>query len=198
MLSSGAQLVDVRPIADYSAAHVPGSVSIELRPAFATWLGWLTDPNRPIVVMRGSDQDPDEVLWQALKIGFENIAGELSGGIEAWRSAGGPVAETRLVTAGQVRGGEAAGSTVLDIRQASEYASSHALGAVNLELGRLIHLAVASVDPPNEPLVVMCGHGERAMSAASLLEAAGRRDVSVFAGGPDEWSSATGTQARHG
>jgi hydroxyacylglutathione hydrolase len=198
MLASGAQIVDVRPIAEYSAAHVPGSLSIELRPAFATWLGWLADRDRPIVVMRGSDQDPDEILWQALKIGCENIAGELSGGIDAWRSAGGPVAKTRLVTAGQVRDGEAAGSAVLDIRQASEYAAKHALGAVNLELGRLTELAVAMVDPPNEPLVVMCGHGERAMSAASLLEAAGRRDVAVFAGGPDEWSSAARPRARHG
>lgn len=198
MFASGAQIVDVRPIADYSAAHVPGSVSIELRPAFATWLGWLTDPDRPIVVLRGSDQDPDEILWQALKVGFENIAGELSGGIQAWRSAGGAVAQTRLVTANQVSGGGAYGGAVLDIRQASEYAANHALGAVNLELGRLTELAVATVDPPNEPLVVMCGHGERAMSAASLLEAAGRRDVSVFIGGPDDWSSAIGTRASRG
>jgi hydroxyacylglutathione hydrolase len=197
MLPSGARIVDVRPIADYSAAHVAGSLSIQLRPAFATWLGWLADPNRPLVVVRNSDQDPDEILWQALKIGYENIAGELSGGIEAWRSVGGLVAETPLVSASQVRDGEAAGSTVLDIRQAAEYAANHAPGAVNLELGRLTDSAVAIAGPPNEQLVVMCGHGERAMSAASLLEAAGRRYVAVFAGGPDEWPSAASVQPRH-
>jgi rhodanese-related sulfurtransferase len=38
----------------------------------------------------------------------------------------------------------------------------------------------------------MCGHGERAMTAASILAARGRSDVSVLDGGPDTWSAATG------
>lgn len=38
--------------------------------------------------------------------------------------------------------------------------------------------------PPDEPMLLHCGHGERAMSAASLLERAGHHDVAVFAGGP--------------
>ena len=36
-----AAVVDVPPIADFAAGHMAGSVSIELRPVFATWLGWL-------------------------------------------------------------------------------------------------------------------------------------------------------------
>ena len=42
-------------------------------------------------------------------------------------------------------------------------------------------------------MTVMCGHGERAMSGASILQAAGHRDVSVLAGGPEDWQAATGT-----
>jgi hypothetical protein len=38
----------------------------------------------------------------------------------------------------------------------------------------------------------MCGHGERAMGAASLLRRSGRRDVSVLCGGPDDGAEATG------
>jgi rhodanese-related sulfurtransferase len=38
----------------------------------------------------------------------------------------------------------------------------------------------------------MCGHGERAAGAASLLERAGHRDVAVLEGGPDDWSAVTG------
>ena len=37
----GAAVVDVRPIAAFAAGHIPGSLSIPLREAFATWLGWL-------------------------------------------------------------------------------------------------------------------------------------------------------------
>jgi rhodanese-related sulfurtransferase len=39
---------------------------------------------------------------------------------------------------------------------------------------------------------VMCGHGERAMSAASLLVRCGRTDLAVMAGGADAWSASTG------
>jgi rhodanese-related sulfurtransferase len=38
----------------------------------------------------------------------------------------------------------------------------------------------------------MCGHGERAMTAASLLERAGHKDLRVAHGGPKEWQRATG------
>ena len=45
--AGGAELVDVRPVPDFAAGHLPGSVSIPLRPAFATWLGWLVDDDGP-------------------------------------------------------------------------------------------------------------------------------------------------------
>ncbi|MGH3428731.1 MAG: rhodanese-like domain-containing protein [Mycobacteriales bacterium] len=44
----------------------------------------------------------------------------------------------------------------------------------------------------------MCGHGERAMTAASLLERAGRTDVAVLEGGPEDWAAATGEQLANG
>ena len=36
--------------------------------------------------------------------------------------------------------------------------------------------------------MVMCGHGERAASAASVLERAGRSDLRIVSGGPDDWA----------
>ena len=35
------QIVDVRPVTGFAAGHLRGAMSIPLRPAFATWLGWL-------------------------------------------------------------------------------------------------------------------------------------------------------------
>jgi hydroxyacylglutathione hydrolase len=119
----GAHVVDVRPIAEYAVAHIPGSLSIELRDAFATWLGWLIPASGRIIVVRGPGQDPVEMLAQAEKVGYDDF-GELAGGL-----------------------------------------------------------------PPG-PLTAMCGHGERAMTAASILERAGRHDISVLAGGPDDWAAA--------
>jgi len=46
--------------------------------------------------------------------------------------------------------------------------------------------------------VVMCGHGERAMTAASLLQRAGRHGLAVLAGGARDWAAATGRPLQEG
>ena len=202
LMSIGAQVVDVRPVAAFAAGHVPGSVSNPLRAAFGTWLGWLTDPEQPIVVVRDAtsqtDADLDDVAWQALKVGYDNVVGELDGGLARWRDAGLPVATTTVTDAsGAATGISDRQTTVLDVRQASEFAAGHLPGAVHVELGRLADPdTLASV--PEGPVLVMCGHGERAMSAASLLLAAGRTDVAVLAAGPDDLAAATGTALENG
>ena len=78
---------------------------------------------------------------------------------------------------------------VLDVRQTVEYTAGHVPGAVHLELGSLS----ARLDAvPTGPITLMCGHGERAMTGASILAAAGRDDVSVLLGGPEDWAHAAG------
>src|SRR5215208_4785076 len=68
-VQDGATVIDVRPIEEYAAAHVPGSLSIELRSAFATWLGWLLPEDAVVLVVRNLDQHPAEILGQAAKVG---------------------------------------------------------------------------------------------------------------------------------
>jgi rhodanese-related sulfurtransferase/glyoxylase-like metal-dependent hydrolase (beta-lactamase superfamily II) len=189
MLADGARLVDVRPVAEFAAVHVPGALSIPLRPVFASWLGWLAPHDRPLIILRAADQDPAEIAWQATKIGYTNLAGELSGGIDAWTAAGHATTSTRLVGPGDVEG------RVLDIRQTPEFAAGHLPEALHVELGELPRRAD---EVPGEPLVVMCGHGERAMGAASLLEHAGHRDLAVLTGGPADWATATGQHLETG
>ena len=58
-----------------------------------------------------------------------------------------------------------------------------------IELGALPGRATGL---PAGATTVMCGHGERAASAASLLERAGRTDLSIMVGGPADWATATG------
>ncbi|MER6591377.1 rhodanese-like domain-containing protein [Micromonospora purpureochromogenes] len=189
LAADGAAIVDVRPVVQVAAGHIPGAVAIPLRAQFATWLGWLLDPGVPIIVVRDPEQDPADILWPALNIGVDRIVGELAGGMPAWQAAGGEVVTTRLVTPGEVDG------AVLDIRQAGEYAAGHLPTAVHLELGDLPAKAEAA---PDGPAVVMCGHGERAMTAATLLERTGRRDLAVLVGGAEDWAAATGRALREG
>jgi rhodanese-related sulfurtransferase len=137
-----------------------------------------------VIIVRERDQDPAEIAWQAAKIGYDNVVGELDGGMDAWVSAGGEVAGSALTPAADL-----GGRRVLDIRQRAEYLDGHLPGAVHIELG---DLRARVADIPDEPTVVMCGHGERAMGGASLLEAAGHHNVAVLDGGPQDWVSATG------
>jgi hydroxyacylglutathione hydrolase len=183
-LADGAVLVDARPVRDYARSHVPGSVSIPLRAQFATWLGWLISPDVPVVVVRNPDQDAADLVWRALNIGVERLVGELAGGIEAWVAAGEPTAGVRLLRPDEIDEGRG----VLDVRQDVEFASGHLPGAVHVELGTLARSPAAV---PDAPTVVMCGHGERAAGAASLLERAGHRDLAVVVGGPGDWAAAT-------
>ena len=64
---------DVRDIEMYAAGHIPGSLSIALRPVFASWLGWLVTFNRPLVFVLGEDQDRRDLVRQALGIGYEQL-----------------------------------------------------------------------------------------------------------------------------
>jgi hydroxyacylglutathione hydrolase len=188
--AAGAEVVDVRPVTDFSARHIPGAVCIPLRGAFSTWLGWLVQPDHPLVIVRNPDQDPDEIVWQALKVGYDALAGELTGAMNAWTEAGQPIATIPIVEAAAM-----ARAAVLDIRQDSEFTAGHVPGARHVELGRI----PAHPDAvPSGPMVVMCGHGERAMGAASLLARAGRTDLAILTGGPDDWAAATGQKLQVG
>ena len=183
LVDDGAALIDVRPIDRFAAGHIPGSLTIELRPQFASWLGWLVTRDQRLVFVTDADTNRAELVRQCLTIGYEHLAGELDGGVRAWEAAGQTLSQTSLAPAASVAG------RVLDVRQDAEYEAGHLPGAAHVELGSL-RAAVGSLD--RGPLTVMCGHGERAMTAASVLSAACRPGVTGAVGGPDDWMAATG------
>lgn len=183
LVERGATVIDVRTVAAYAAAHIPGSLANTLRPQFASWLGWLVDdPTAPLVFVTDDHTDHRELLRQCLNVGYDNVAGSIT--IAAWRAAGGAVRTTPIVASH-----EAAGRVVIDVRQASEFVTGHVARAAHVELGGLSE-AIGSL--PDGDLIVMCGHGERAASAASVLEAGGRHDVAVATCGPGDWAAALG------
>ena len=180
--AAGATLIDARPFADFARSHIPGALSIALRPAFASWLGWIVPAERPLLFVRAPDQDQRDLVDQCLKIGYETLVGELKGGMDAWRSAGLPESEVALRQVDEDLPG-----TPLDVRQVSEWAGGHIPSAQHVELGSVMASAGAI---PAGPLTIYCGHGERAMTAASLLEAQGRENLAVLEGGFDAWRNA--------
>jgi glyoxylase-like metal-dependent hydrolase (beta-lactamase superfamily II)/rhodanese-related sulfurtransferase len=178
LLADGAVVLDARKVVDFAAGHIPGSLSIELRPVFASWLGWLTDAGQPVVIVLGDDQDEADLVRQALTIGHDALAGRLTGGIDTWTAAGRPLTTTELIEP------DAIDRPLLDIRQANEFAAGHVPAASNVELG-----ALPSATVPDGPVATMCGKTERAMTGASVLERRGHRDVAVLRGGHNAWTA---------
>ncbi len=180
-IANGAQVVDARAMDRFGAGHVPGSLANTLRPVFASWAGWLIDPDQPLVFVLDADHDRADLVRQCLDVGLENLLGELDGGIDAWAAEGRPTAQILIVDAAGMA------ATIIDVRQANEYSASHVPGATNIEVG-----SIPDTPLPAGEVTVMCGHGERAMTAASLIATSGHTAVSVFDGGPDTWAAATG------
>ncbi len=179
----GAMVVDVRRVSDYAAGHIPGSLANTLRPQFASWLGWLVeDPSTPLAFVTDHHTDHRELVRQCLNIGYEHLAGGID--IDTWTGAGQPTTSSPLLGAEEMEG-----HLVLDVRQTTEFQAGHVPKATHLELGTLREHTGQLGDGP---AVAMCGHGERAATAVSVLEAAGRPGVAILDGGPGDWSATTG------
>lgn len=182
LLAAGTWAVDVRSVEAYARGHIPGSVSIVLRPQFASWLGWVVPFGQPVVFVVDDSTDVAELVRQSRNVGYDQLLGVVAGGVAGWAFAGYDVETTPL------RAVEDAAGQVIDVRQRGEYDAGHLPEAHHLELGDLTR-----GDVPSTPVSLMCGHGERAMTAASLLARRGRHDVTVLVGGPDDWAGRHGT-----
>lgn len=180
-VAGGAVVVDARPIAAFAEAHLPESISIAHRPVFGSWLGWLVGLDQPVLYVADETVDRADLVRQSLVVGHEAIVGELDGGIDAWRDAG------RATTTIPLTETPPLGTQLLDVRQYGEWRAGHVPGATHVELGSLAGPLTTGV-----PVTVMCGHGERAMTGASLLERLGHDQLSVFAGGSEDWALALG------
>ena len=76
---------------------------------------------------------------------------------------------------------------LIDVRSASEFASGHIPGAVNIPMDQI----EARLDDlrPAGPIVLICQAGKRARMTAGLLEPC-QRQISVLEGGTSAWISA--------
>jgi hydroxyacylglutathione hydrolase len=188
-LAGEAIIVDLRPPAEHAGAHIPGSVSIPAGSSFGTWLGWVVDPDRPLVLLLGDPADWDDAVRQALRVGYERIQGHLRGGFAAWAETGGELESSGRLTVDQLARRLAEGGPqmplVIDVRQADEYADGHVPGAWHVAAGSLLD----RLDdlPRDRPIATMCASGYRSSVAASLLRRAGFRDVAWVASGLPTW-----------
>jgi hydroxyacylglutathione hydrolase len=191
-IAGGALIVDSRTPAAFAVAHAPGAMSIPAGTSFGTWLGWLVEPDRPIVLVLDDPAEADDLARQALRIGHERIAGQLQGGFRRWMAEGMPVESTGRLNvdelAAALTADDRGGPFVLDVRQAAEYESGHVPGALSIAAGTLSERLEEL--PRERPIAVMCASGYRASVASSLLRSAGFEDVAWVAEGLPAWRAA--------
>ncbi len=191
-LARGGLIVDARAIPVEPRDSIPGSVAIPAGSSFATWLGWVVEPDRPLVLLVDDPADLDDLARQALRVGYETIVGHIDGGFAAWQRSGRVVESAQVVAVETLSASLAAGGPeapfVIDVRQASEFEAGHVPGAIHIGAGdlpeRLNDL------PRDRPIATLCASGYRASVAVSLLRAADFKRVASVRGGVSDWEAA--------
>jgi glyoxylase-like metal-dependent hydrolase (beta-lactamase superfamily II)/rhodanese-related sulfurtransferase len=186
----GALVVDVRTELQFDEAHIPGAVCITARRAgFGSKLAWLATPEQPIVLVGRDDEDAIDAAHLAGAVGLRNIAGYLAGGMTSWREDQLDVDRVQRITVPELHTRwehGADGLQILDVRERNEWDNGHIPGSVHQPYHD-IDAVPDGIDPTN-PVAVICGTGQRAAVAASLLQRfGGRQVIHVVEGGVPLW-----------
>jgi hydroxyacylglutathione hydrolase len=186
----GAIVLDTRPAAQYGAGHVPGSLHIGLSGQFASWAGALISPRAPILLVAEEEEEVREARTRLARVGIDNVAGYLAGGILEWDRAGLPLATMEQVNVEELdaRLREGRAGRVVDVRRTAEWQAGHIPNAVHLPLNSLAQ-NVGSLEK-NDPVAVICAGGFRSSIATSILEQQGFMKVTNVVGGMAAWKNA--------
>jgi glyoxylase-like metal-dependent hydrolase (beta-lactamase superfamily II)/rhodanese-related sulfurtransferase len=183
----GAVLLDVRPVMQFAAAHIPGSIHVALSGQFASWAARVLGVDARIVLIAEDDDGAREARLRLARVGMEQVVGSLGGSVYRWMEDGKPVqALTQIAAIDLSRWFEQGeGKVIVDVRDNAEYATGHIPGSVLIPLAEL--QARLGEIPTTTSVVVHCQSGYRSSCAASLLLANGFNDVVNLTGGYEAW-----------
>jgi hydroxyacylglutathione hydrolase len=183
-----AQIVDTRMEIGFGAAHVPGAQSIWMD-GLASFAGWYLSYEEPILLVNETN-NPGEVVSILIRLGFDNIAGHLAGGMLTWHMAGKESDSIRTMTVQSLCQllDRAEPNWILDVRSDEELHRDGTITGAN-------HIHVTRIPeryqevPKDRTVHIFCGSGLRSMVAASYLQRHGWRDLIVILGGMAGWKS---------
>ena len=185
-------VVDARPRKAFAAAHLPGSLNIDLDDDFAAYVGWLVpfDATLAMVVPEPGARTAVAAATELLRIGYEHVLGHLDGGIDAWASSGRPVRSYPTTTIEALfeeveRGGR---PDILDVRQAGEWRDNGIIPGSRTTFVADLPSRLGEV-PRDHEITVLCKGGSRAAIAASILDASGIPVRLVANGGATGWAA---------
>ncbi len=184
-------VLDTRNDLAFGAAHLPDALSIWAG-GLASFAGWFLPYDVPLFLVTETD-DPTEAVRTLIRLGYDDLAGALSGGMLSWHMAGRRSESVRMVDVRALchRLDEMQEEAwILDVRSAEELEEKGRIsGAHQIHITQLpLHLAEI---PRDRPIYIFCGSGLRSMMAASLLQREGWENLTVVLGGLSGWTSTT-------
>jgi hydroxyacylglutathione hydrolase len=186
-LNDGGIVIDTRPADSFADGHARATLSIPLGKSYSTWAGWLVPYDRDVYLIATTQSDAARAAGEMAKIGLDRVAGWFApDALTEWAGAGGTVERVAQTTASAIAPRVKNGAvTIVDVRNASEWAHGHVPGALHIPVG-LLAGRLAEI-PRDRPVVVQCQGGTRSAIAASVLLGHGVADVVNLRGGFDEW-----------
>jgi hydroxyacylglutathione hydrolase len=184
---AGALLIDLRPPADFAAAHPSGALNLGYGTKVGYWGGYVLPLDAKVVLLGATRGDTADAARQLFRVGLSRIDGFVEGGFEAWQQAGLPIETTPMTDVAGLRDelSSTDGPVVIDVRTAREFGAGHIEGARHIPLGELS--ARAKEIPRGRPAAVICEAGYRSSLAASVLAREGVDHIVNVTGGMSAW-----------
>jgi rhodanese-related sulfurtransferase len=145
----------------------------------------------PLIITAEDPEQVRESQTRLARVGIENVAGFLAGGVAGWIQHGFELDYIPQITVQdyvELRTQEPGRIAVLDVREPGEVAGGVIENSLCIPLGRL-DSRLAELDR-EKLLVVHCKGGYRSSIASSILRRRGFRDVANLTGGFDAWRNA--------
>lgn len=175
----GVVILDSRPVVEFLASHVPGSINVGLTGQYAIWAGTLIDPKAPLLIVAKPEEASDSISRLA-RVGFDNVLGFLDGGIDAWKASGEAVETIQNLQPAELKSIE--NVKIIDVRGIPERENNGYLSnSVPIPLGELKD-RLNELDS-NQFIAVQCAGGYRSSMGASLLKKHGFNRVANVHGG---------------
>ncbi|MCW3020696.1 MAG: fold metallo-hydrolase [Conexibacter sp.] len=186
---AGALLVDVRTDQQFDDAHIPGAIcNPMLRAGFGSKLAWLADRDQETVFVGRDDEDGRRAGQLAVAVGIRRLGGYVHGGMTSWWQEKRAVAHIERLALDDLPARADADDRlqILDVRERSEWDAGHIPGSAFTPWHDID--GVPEGLDADRPIAVVCGSGQRAATAASLLQRFGATDVThVVDGGVPRW-----------
>jgi hydroxyacylglutathione hydrolase len=173
-LSQGAWVVDIRSRNEYVKGHLPGSINAGLDGSFATYLGWIYDYSKDLVLISDSAETIALAQRELVRIGIDKPKGQFVGDITKLETP----TKNKSVTFSDVSNIlHDENIIVLDVRRLKEHETAHIEGEVNIPLHELE--SRISELPQGKAIWVHCAGAYRASAALGLLERSGFEAVLI-------------------